>query len=161
MKTSTYVGSAIIVFISVFQLCPAPPLIIAGIAVAASMSLPPVIKHKRAETAAFGLFIRRYPVAWNACQNELDPVSVNVSFVGESDACFDGIPPACLNLAQVYLGGNPDGHASLPTLAEPSTLLYNNLTSDELKLLKLAVAAQQAPGNEAPTCEPPTSPAFS
>ena len=160
MKNSTCIGSVLVILISIFQLCPAPPAIVAaGISAAGAVAgglggaaISNGNKRKRipdvVDTAAF---FSRYPVAWEACQNQLGPASVTMTAAGDNGARFDGVPPACMTLASAYLGENPDPQ-SAPIVLGTASLLYNNLTPEELNTLKQALDVTNgvAPTGKAP-----------
>lgn len=167
MKTSTSISSVIAVLFSIFQLVPAPPAVAVGaaasisaadaaaavvaahgagvaIAAAGAAGAAAVTKHKRnlaAETAA--LFVTRYPVAWKACQDQLTTTAVTMNLAGKDGARFDGVPPACMTLATVYLDETLDPD-SAPIVLGTASLEYDNLTPEELSILKQALDAKAA-----------------
>ena len=156
MKTSTCIAWVIAVFISFFQVCPAPPAIftatsapviggligatgaIVGGVAGAAMITSDDDKDKRdlaTETAA--MFLYRYAEMWKFCQDELATATLTVSPAGNNGARFDGVPPECMILAKDYLATKPDPK-SAPIVPGPACLEYDYLRPEEL------LAANQA-----------------
>lgn len=142
------------VLISTIQLCPAPPAVIGGVIGAAGAIVggvggglggAAIIKNgkdKRA-TAPSQEFISRYPVAWNACQEQLGRTTVTVTLSPPGGARFDGVPPACMTLAGVYLGENPDPR-SAPLVLGTASLQYNYLRPEDLNAITQALDANKS-----------------
>lgn len=59
-------------------------------------------------------------------------------------AQVDNVPPACMNLATVFLDQPAQAGGSLPTPLSSSSLGYTDLTADELQQLRDALAAKAA-----------------
>ena len=78
------------------------------------------------------------PAAQQACQSQLKGVTVEVSKQGDSNVRFDNVPPACMTLANVFLGQNRPGQPR-PIPMGSAALQYNGLTEDQLNTLQQAL----------------------
>lgn len=157
LKTSTGVGSIIIVLISIFQACTASPIVAITDAIDAGTATAITARATLAgdlggEAIISGLdtndkskratgYAARYPVANKACQNQLRSATVTVRPAGNKGARFDGVPSACMTLATVFLGENADPNSS-PIPLGAASLLYNQLTRKELRTLTQALRAK-------------------
>lgn len=147
MKTFIAISTTAIVLTSLFQPCPAPPVLAAigmtageaagvgaglgGGAIAGGIGAGTKGHGKRGDNSL-------PPVASAACKQQLHGVTVQVSKVGDHDVRFDNVPPACMTLANVFLGQNRAGHAQ-PIPMGSASLQYNGLTEDELNTLQDAL----------------------
>lgn len=146
-----------------FQPCPAPPLAAIGIGAAEAASLGggiaggavaggigvgasksnknngPHHKTKRQDALA-GLNLPEQ--AANDCRGQLSTAHVNVSPAGDNGVRFDGVPPACMTLAAVFLGQNGNSR-SPPIPMGSASLQYSNLTPEELQTLQNALDAKK------------------
>ncbi len=151
MKTFTAISTAAFALSCLFQACPAPPVLAAigmtageaagigaglgGGAVAGGIGAGTKGHHKRQGSSL-------PPVAQAACQQQLHGVTVQVSKVGDNNVRFDNVPPACMTLANVFLGQNRPGQAQ-PIPMGSASLQYNGLTPDELNTLQNALETVQ------------------
>ena len=150
MKPSIAVSAATVVLTTLFQPCPAPPVLA-------------VIGMTAGEAAGVGAGLssgaiaggigqgtkpgnkppkRQYdslpPAAQAACKSQLQGVTVQVSKAGDNNVRFDDVPPACMTLANVFLGQNRPGQAR-PIPMGSASLQYNGLTQEELNTLQQAL----------------------
>lgn len=138
--------------VTLLQLCPAPPLAAIGIGAAEASTLVGGLgggaiaggigaatnKKKSSRLAR-----RQDPLAGmdlpeqaaNDCRNQLHSATVHVSPVDNNGVRFDGVPPACMTLATVFLGNNPAGQPA-PIPMGSASLQYENLSPDELQTLQ-------------------------
>ncbi|KAI4276038.1 MAG: hypothetical protein L6R38_005759 [Xanthoria sp. 2 TBL-2021] len=165
MYSKSSFASIALTLVVLFQPCPAPPLaaigfgvaeaasiaggvgggaLAGGIGVAASKSNKDsggkMMAFKR-QDALSGLDLPEQ--AANDCRGQLQTATVNVSPVGDNGVRFDGVPSACMTLATVFLGNNPQAD-SAPIPMGSASLQYNNLTPDELQTLQNALDAKQS-----------------
>jgi len=156
MKTFTAASTAAIALTCLFQACPAPPIALAAIGITAGEAGAigaGVAGGLGGGAIAGGIGAAKGhgkrqdnnslpPVAAAACKQQLHGVTVQVSKVGANDVRFDNVPPACMTLANVFLGQNTPGQAH-PILMGSASLQYNGLTADELKVLQNALDVYQ------------------
>lgn len=147
MKTFTAVTTTAIALACLFQPCPAPPVLAAigmtageAAGVGAGLGGGAIAGGIGAGTKGHG---KRQdnslpPVAAAACKEQLHGVTVQVSRVGDNNVRFDNVPPACMTLANVFLGQNRPGQAQ-PIPMGSASLQYNGLTEAELNTLQNAL----------------------
>lgn len=147
MKTFTAVSTAAIALTCLFQACPAPPVALAAVGLVGSLGGGAIAGEITAAAADKKGHERRQdtglpPVAAAACKQQLQGVTVQVSNVGANDVRFDNVPPACMTLANVFLGQNTPGQAH-PIPMGSASLQYNGLTAEQLRVLQNALDVYQ------------------
>lgn len=152
MKTSSIIATTTVVLTTLFQPCPAPPVLAAIGMTAGEAAGVGAGLGGGAVTGGIGAGTKKPPskrqdnslppVAQAACKEQLGGVTVHVSKVGDHDVRFDNVPPACMTLANVFLGQNRPGQAQ-PIPMGSAALQYNGLTDDELNTLQTALDTVQ------------------
>ncbi|RJE26421.1 hypothetical protein PHISCL_01222 [Aspergillus sclerotialis] len=81
--------------------------------------------------------------AADECKGQLqDGATVVFSPIGSDGIRIDGVPPACMTLANVYLGENPNQPGPIPMGS--ASLEYHNLSQEEID--KLHATLNEAQG---------------
>lgn len=161
MHYITALTATTLTFTTLLQLCPAPPLAAIGIGAAEAASVvggvgggavaggigyaaskqkakkPP--RSAEGQDALAGLNLPEE--AADDCREELRSATVNVSPADNNGVRFDGVPPACMTLANVFLGQNTLGQP-VPIPMGSASLQYENLSPDELQTLQNALDAK-------------------
>ncbi|KAI4139939.1 MAG: hypothetical protein LQ341_004022 [Variospora aurantia] len=165
MYSKSSLASIALTLVVLFQPCPAPPLAAIGFGVAEAASIAGGIgggalaggigvaaanSNKEDSDGGKMMALKRQDAlsglhlpeqAANDCRGQLQTANVNVSPVGVNGVRFDGVPSACMTLATVFLGDNPQAD-SAPIPMGSASLQYNNLTPDELQTLQNALDAK-------------------
>ncbi|KAI9670536.1 MAG: hypothetical protein M1831_005756 [Alyxoria varia] len=146
-------AAAAVTLTLLFQSCPAPPAAAIGIAGGAASGAATAVtekafggsrrvKNRKRQADDDGLAGLNLPTqAVNDCRGQLAGAHVSMTPVG-SGARFDGVPSACMTLANVFLGQNTEGQA-VPVPMGSASLLYDNLKQEELRLLQDALASTE------------------
>ena len=156
MKTFDAVVAVAITLVALFQACPAPPLAAIGIGATEAATLAGGIgggvaageigshhhRLRKRDPEAAPQDAGLPPVAEQACRDELHSATVTVSSVGNNGVRFDGVPPACMTLTNVFLGQNTAAQ-SKPIPMGSASVQYENLTPDELNTLQQALDSKK------------------
>ncbi|KAJ8133202.1 hypothetical protein O1611_g415 [Lasiodiplodia mahajangana] len=80
--------------------------------------------------------------SFDLCHDQLAGTHVDSSIPGPGKARFDGVPPACMDLAAVLTGncGAPDGPGVI--VCGSACLHYSGLTDEELAILSSTISGK-------------------
>ncbi|KAI1346498.1 hypothetical protein F5Y01DRAFT_319707 [Xylaria sp. FL0043] len=77
---------------------------------------------------------------FDQCHDQLAGVTVTNSLPAAGEAKFDGVPPACMDLAGVLTGACPGGNGPTIVPCGSACLHYTGLTDDQLGALSKALS---------------------
>ncbi|KAI0505761.1 hypothetical protein F5B22DRAFT_639716 [Xylaria bambusicola] len=77
---------------------------------------------------------------FDRCHEQLATVTVTSSLPAAGEVKFDGVPPACMDLAGVLTGSCPGGNGPMITVCGSDCLHYTGLTDDQLGALSKALS---------------------
>ena len=156
MKTFALTAAGGLAILNVLQLCPAPFLAVEGVlgpvlggaigaggaisgGVGGGVGGAEINQHgrphsKRADTQGQIPGVPQYTV--DMCKQQLQSAKVQVSPAPNSGVRFDGVPPACMDLAGVFLAGEHNDQGKAPVPMGSAAIQYENLSQDELQTLQ-------------------------
>lgn len=123
MKTAPLVVTGAGLLFSFIQLTPAPIdlILLSAAGGVTGGAIAQGIKHLKRDGLAFDLenraedpFAGLPQPAAHDCKSQLSSSTVTFSSAENNGVRLDGVPSACMTLANVFLGENPDGPAPTP-----------------------------------------------